>query len=241
MIGRIAAGADRSLRLTASRLAPSRHCSRCRSGRSAAAPLHVVVPRATCNVQPFNPSRLSLHPALRFTGAGGMVRRLRSHILPPFLPRQIARQAAAGLGDQILRAPPPHPRCAIPTPADHIPPVGAERDGEPVLAWVIRATSRPLAASHTRTVSSPLPLTTYCPSGLNVTADTSTPWVMRATSRPLAASHTRAVLSPLPLTIERPSGLNATAVTSIVLIVCRELLIHRLGIASVPFPPSMAS
>jgi hypothetical protein len=43
----------------APRLAPSRHCSRCRSGRSAAAPLHVVVPRSTCNVQPFNPSRLS--------------------------------------------------------------------------------------------------------------------------------------------------------------------------------------
>ena len=114
----------------APRLAPSRHCSRCRSGRSAAAPLHVVVPRSTCNVQPFNSSRLSLHPALRFTGAGGMVRRLRSHILPPFLPRQIARQAAAGLGDQVIRAPPPYPRRSIPTPADHIPPVGAERDGE---------------------------------------------------------------------------------------------------------------
>jgi hypothetical protein len=38
-----------------------RHCPRCRSGRSAAAPLHVVVPRSTCNVQPSppRPSRLS--------------------------------------------------------------------------------------------------------------------------------------------------------------------------------------
>jgi hypothetical protein len=39
----------------APRLAPSRHCSRCRSGRSAAAPLHVVVPRSACNVQPSTP------------------------------------------------------------------------------------------------------------------------------------------------------------------------------------------
>jgi hypothetical protein len=64
VIGRIAAGADRSLRLTAPRLAPSRHCSRCRSGRSAAAPLHVVVPRSACNVQPSTPhaSRPSPRP-----------------------------------------------------------------------------------------------------------------------------------------------------------------------------------
>jgi hypothetical protein len=46
----------------APRLAPSRHCSRCRSGRSAAAPLHVVVPRATCNVQPSTPRASRLSP-----------------------------------------------------------------------------------------------------------------------------------------------------------------------------------
>jgi hypothetical protein len=87
-----------------SRLAPhaSRHGSRCRSGRSAAAPLHVVVPRATCNVQPSTPraprlipSRLTplashntctgsistIHPggmrSARISGVGSRARRMR--------------------------------------------------------------------------------------------------------------------------------------------------------------------
>jgi hypothetical protein len=49
--------------LASSPLASSpRHCPRCRSGRSAAAPLHVVVPRATCNVQPSTPLASSPSP-----------------------------------------------------------------------------------------------------------------------------------------------------------------------------------
>ena len=42
---------------------PLRHCPRCRSGRNAAAPFHVVVPRATCNVQSSTPLAPRLLPA----------------------------------------------------------------------------------------------------------------------------------------------------------------------------------
>ncbi len=45
----------------------------------------------------FNSSRLAPHSALRIAWAGGMIRRLSSHILPPFPQRQVMRQMAGSL------------------------------------------------------------------------------------------------------------------------------------------------
>jgi len=58
-----------------------RHGPRCQYGRSAAAPLHVVVPRSTCNVQPSTPRASSpRHGPAAVTGAAP----LRPYVaLPP--------------------------------------------------------------------------------------------------------------------------------------------------------------
>ena len=73
--------------------------------------------------------------------------------------------------------------------------------------------SWPLAASHTFTVLSALPLTIRLPSGLKATLITASVWPLSVSiSWPLVASHTFSVLSSLPLAIRFPSGLKATLI-----------------------------
>ena len=56
------------------------------------------------------------------------------------------------------------------------------------------------AASHSRTVLSPLPEAMRVPSGLNATLDTASVWPVSGwpTGWPVSASHSRTVLSSLP-------------------------------------------
>ena len=58
--------------------------------------------------------------------------------------------------------------------------------------WFMQASSRPLAASHTRAVLSALAVAKHVPSGLNATPSTPPPWLTRPISRPVCAFHSRA-------------------------------------------------
>jgi len=79
------------------------------------------------------------------------------------------------------------------------------------------ARSRPVAASHRRTVPSSLPLATVWPSGLKATAHTWSPWPVRTASCfPVVVSHSRTVRSSLLLARVRPSGPKASALTVLV-------------------------
>ena len=105
----------------------------------------------------------------------------------------------------------PHPQRLIVRPAHDPPAVGGVRHVGNGPAWPRKtASSAPLPASHTRTVSSSEPVATRAPSGEKVTAVTvaSWPW-SSASSAPLPASHTRAVWSYAPLASRVPSGAYA--------------------------------
>ena len=90
--------ASRPSRLSPLASRPSRHCPRCRYGRSAAAPLHVVVPRSTCNVQPSTPRTASPRAAAPLRPST-----LSSHVQPATFNLQ-------------PRAPPPSPHPLAPRP-----------------------------------------------------------------------------------------------------------------------------
>ena len=76
---------------------------------------------------------------------------------------------------------------------------------------------RPVATSHSRMVSSSLPLASVLPSGLNATRDDRVGVAGQRAARsgwPVATSHSRIVPSSLPLASVLPSGLNATDQTA---------------------------
>ena len=74
---------------------------------------------------------------------------------------------------------------------------------------------RPLAASQSLIVLSPLPDAMRAPSGENATDITASEWPSKVRSRrPLAASQSLIVLSSLPDAMRAPSGENATEFTS---------------------------
>ena len=81
----------------------------------------------------------------------------------------------------------------------------------PVWPWRV-ARSAPVAASHSRAVSSKESVTSVLPSGLKAALQTQSRWPQSTAScLPLAASQTRAVVSWLAVTIRLPSGLNLWA------------------------------
>ena len=73
----------------------------------------------------------------------------------------------------------------------------------------------PVAASHTRTVLSLLPLASFVPSGDHATEPTKSEWPLRGDpmGAPVDASHSSTVLSKLPLASRVPSGLHETDMT----------------------------
>ena len=74
-----------------------------------------------------------------------------------------------------------------------------------------------MAASHTRAVPSPEPVTMRAPSGATAMLVTVLVWPLRVASlAPVLASHTRAVVVREPVTMRAPSGLTATLDTVLV-------------------------
>ena len=116
----------------------------------------------------------------------------------------------------------PQPHRAVVAGGGQPVPVGAERHtGHRVgVAGERGADGWPVAASHSRTVSSSLAEASRCPSGLNATPHTAPVWPVSGApiGWPVAGSHSRTVPSALAEASRCPSGLNATPV-------------HRAGVA----------
>jgi hypothetical protein len=117
---------------------------RCRYGRCAAAALHIVVPRSTCNVQPSPPSRLAPHPlAPRATSPRAASPRATAPLRPSTLSSHVQR---ATFNLQPLS---PHPLSPLPSLplASRLAPLPHER-WRIVIQRLVELTRRPMTGKH---------------------------------------------------------------------------------------------